>query len=216
MITDLDQVRQLVAIDADGATRSAVIEALASSRSLLQGHFALHRGRHATTALRFRGLGHDPAALRVIAKALVTPDWDLRGTVLLSPESSGFFLADALARMHGGLPHAIAQTDLRRMPTRTLLSGAIQPNDRVVIVNDVANSGASVDVLRELIVERGAFAHGVLVFGVVGVTEFHAYCDRWKLPRRHLLTANWQLFTPEVDCPGCARREPAIPIAEFV
>jgi orotate phosphoribosyltransferase len=219
MSSSTETPSQLVTVDADQAAQVIVLRHLAQPSALIRGHFALHRGRHSTTALRFRDIGRDPEFMRTVIDALVAhaPDELARafaGAKVLTPESSGLFLGRALAARYG-TPHVVAQTDLRRRPTKTLLSGAIQPNDRVVLVNDVGSTGASLDPLRELVAERGGLAVGVVLFAVVGGDGIEKYCATWHLPSRWLVTARWDTYAPE-RCPGCRAGEPLTPVAEFV
>jgi len=218
VISTSEQVARLVTVDANDATQGAILQVLAQSRALLSGHFALHRGRHSTTALRFRGIGSDAVFMRTVVDALVEQvpedvEQALAGAKLLTPESSGFFLGRALAARYRA-SHVIAQTDLRRLPMKTLLAGTIRPNDRVVLVNDVASTGTSLDALRQLVAERGGLAVAVLLFGVVGSAAVTEYCARWQLPAHWLVTARWDTFAPEL-CPGCKAGEPLISVAEF-
>jgi adenine/guanine phosphoribosyltransferase-like PRPP-binding protein len=138
---------------------------------------------------------------------------ELAGAKLLTPESAGFFLGRALA-MRYGRPLVVAQTDLRRLPTPALRSGVIQPNDRVVLVNDVARTGTSLDALRELVVEHGGRVAAVVLFGVVGSAAVTEYCARWHLPSHWLVTARWETYAPE-GCPGCKTGEPLSSIVEL-
>lgn len=219
MTSSSEQLARFVAVDADEAVQAIITRALAESHALLTGHFALHRGRHATTALRFRGVGRDRGFLRVALDAILARAPDdltraLAGAKVLTPESSGLFLGRALAA-HYQTAHVVAQTDLRRLPTRALLAGTIRPNDRVVLVNDVASTGASLEPLRQLVAERGGLAVGVVLFAVVGAAAVTEYCAKWQLPSHWLVTARWETYAPDV-CPGCKAGEPLVPVAEFV
>lgn len=219
MASPSESIARLVTVDADDAMRDGILQRLAASRAVLTGHFALHRGRHSTTALRFRGVGRDPQFMRDVVEAIVARASSeivdaLPGATLLTPQSSGFFLGRALAARYR-TPHVVAQTDLSRRPIRTLLSGAIRPRDRVILVNDVASTGASLDPLREIVTERGGLTAGVVLFAVVGRTEFESYCAKWQLASRWLVTARWETYAPEV-CPGCKAGDPLIPVTEFV
>ena len=212
------QVARLITIDTNEATRSTILRVLARSRALLTGHFAFHRERHSANALRFRGVARDPTFVRDVVEAIIagapsSVEHALAGAKLLAPESSGSFLGRALATRYAR-PLVVAQTDLRRLPTKALLSGSIQPNDRVVLVNDVASTGASLDVLRQLVAERGGLAVAVVLFGVIDSAAVTAYCARWQLPSHWLVTARWETNSPQV-CPGCKAGEPLIPVAEF-
>jgi len=212
-------VERLVSIDAAPVTEALIRGLLERSRAVLDGHFALHRDRHAGNALRFRGIGRDPELLASVLDAIdarlpAAVRAALQNAKILAPESAGFFLGRGLATRHG-LPLVVAQTNLRRLPTRTLLSGALEPNDRVVLVNDVATTGASLDVLRELVAERGALTVGAVLFGVVGDVAFRAYCDRLQLPAHWLVTAHWRTWA-SAGCPKCLAHEPLVPVAELV
>ncbi|HEY0478055.1 MAG TPA: hypothetical protein VGD37_11050 [Kofleriaceae bacterium] len=214
--TDLTR---LVTVDADEAAQDVLLRRLTQSSALLTGHFALHRGRHSTAALRFRGLGRDPVFMRTAIDAIVARAPEeltraLAGAKVLTPESSGFFLGRALAARHG-TSHVVARTDLRRLPTKTLVAGAIEPNDRVVLANDIASTGASLERLRELVVERGGLVVGVVLFAAIGSAGIQQYAARWQLPSRWLVTAQWKTYSPEI-CPGCRAGEPLISVTEFV
>jgi orotate phosphoribosyltransferase len=218
VISTSEQAARLVTVDVNDAIRGKILQVLARSRALLAGHFALHRGRHATSALRFRGIGRDPAFVGEVVDALVAKlpaevQRELPSAKLLTPASAGFFLGRALATRYGR-PLVVAQTDLRRLPAKTLRSGVIQPNDRVVLVNDVASTGTSLDALRELVVERGGRVVAVVLFGVVDSPAVTAYCARWQLPSHWLVTARWETYAPEV-CPGCQAGEPLVSVAEL-
>jgi orotate phosphoribosyltransferase len=216
-----EQVARLISVDANEAMQETILQALARSHALLTGHFALHRGRHAANALRFRGMGRDPASARAVTEAIIARAPDavthaLAGAKLLTPESAGFLLGRALAIRYQ-VPHVVAQTDLRRLPTKALRAGVIQPNDRVVLVNDVASTGASLDILRELVAERGGRAVAVVLFGVAGsaaAAAVTAYCARWQLPAHWLVSARWDTYAPE-GCPGCQAGQPLSSVAEL-
>ena len=213
-----EQVARLLSVDVNEATQETILQVIARSHALLTGHFILHRGRHATNALRFRGIGRDPASARAVTEAIIARAPDvvthaLAGAKLLTPESAGFLLGRALATRYQ-VPHVVAQTDLRRLPAKVLRAGVIQPNDRVVLVNDVASTGASLDILRELVAERGARAVAVVLFGVVGSAAVAAYCARWQLPAHWLVTARWDTYAPE-GCPGCKAGQPLSSVTEL-
>jgi adenine/guanine phosphoribosyltransferase-like PRPP-binding protein len=216
---ELDGLSELIDINAPAGVRTSVADALSAAKAVVKGHFALHAHRHAVHALRFRGIARDPLALETVVDVL---DAQLPGSIasqfpgakVLSPESAGFFLGNELARRRDA-ELVICQTDMRRLPTTSLLSGAIQPNDRVVIVNDVAGTGASLDALRNVAAERGALLVGAVLFGVVQPDRFRDECERLDLPYHWLVTGKWTTHAPRVDCPGCMANLPLMPIAEL-
>lgn len=215
-----DRMKDWIEIRASEASRQEIAARLRASRAILDGHFVLHRGHHATMALKFRGVARQAATLDAIVSALFEQMPErladaLPGAKILSPETSGFFLGSAIAR-RSGATLAVSQTDLRRLPTRSLLAGSIQANERVFIVNDVAGTGASIDLLRELVAERHARLQGIILFGVVDDESFRSYCARLDVPVHWLVTAHWRPHTADLDCPGCKAGSPLVPIAEIL
>ena len=195
---------------------AAVEAAIDRTGAILHGHFALRRELHIDTAVRFRAIGRDVDALTLIASQLAAlASWSWPGARVLSPESAGFFLGAAIARLHG-LAHAVDETDVRRQPIASLAAGEIAPGDRVVLVNDVGATGAGLEPMLELIAQRGAQPIGVLLFAVVGADAFTAWCDRRGLPGHYLTIARWGELEPgAATCAGCAAALPLVPVTEF-
>jgi adenine/guanine phosphoribosyltransferase-like PRPP-binding protein len=205
-----------LAINPAVADPAAVAAAIARTGAILHGHFALRRELHIDTAVRFRAIGRDPDALALIAAQLAgLASWSWDRVRVLAPESAGFFLGAAVARLRG-VPHAVVETDARRLPTGTLATGEIAAGDRVVLVNDVGSTGAGFEPMLELIAERGARAIGVLLFTVVGADAFAAWCARRGLVGHHLTVARWGELPPgAATCAGCAAALPLVPVTEF-
>lgn len=218
VVSDLDELRTLLTVDPAVPDAAGVIDDLARTRSVLRGHFALRRGQHTRTALRFRAIGRDGAALEASARRVSDlATWDWANVKILSPESAGFFLGAALAKLHAA-PHAVAQTDLMRAPTDRLVTGSpeLARDERVVLVNDVASSGASLDPLRDLAARSGARVIGACLFSVVGFADFSAYCHRHRLVHVAITVAHWPLMPPGAQsCSGCESHESVVPIAEL-
>jgi adenine/guanine phosphoribosyltransferase-like PRPP-binding protein len=136
--------------------------------------------------------------------------------MLLSPESSGFFLAHALGKCLGAEDVAVAKIDVRRRPRTSLRVGQIVPGRPVVIVNDVVTSGASLEPLLAIAAEAGAPVAGVLVFGTLSDTRFKQFLNRHDLAATWLVSAVWQTHAPGgATCPQCAAGEELMPVAEL-
>lgn len=208
--------RPALTVHPDVDDAAAVASAIDRTGAILHGHFALRRELHIDTAVRFRAIGRDADALAVIANQLAAlARWSWAGARVLSPESAGFFLGAAIARLHG-LPHAVVQTDVRRLPIASLATGELAAGDRVVLVNDVGSTGAGLEPMLELIAQRGAQPIGVLLFAVVGADAFTAWCDRRGLPGHFLTIAQWGELTPgAATCAGCAAEAPLVPVTAF-
>ena len=211
----LDEVREVVVVTPRRGLPELMHRALADTGALLHGHFGLHGGKHTDYFIRFRALSRSAELLGLVADHLVTRvDADV--TTVIVPESAGFFLGDALAKRLGATI-AVARTDLQRRPARSLYNGAILKTDRVLVVNDVVTTGASLEPLLDLVADRGATVSGVLVFGALDGPGFRAILNRRQVPGDHLLEAGpaWVLRTPD-ECPACARGDlPLLPAAEL-
>ena len=205
-----------LACTASPSTASQLFSAIDETNALLPGHFALQRQRHSAMALRFRAIARDSNALALAAGALIKQtQWSWAEVTIVSPETAGFFLGAAIAKQVG-CPHAVVQTDMRRLPTNRLVAGTIPKGAPVVVVNDVASTGTTLDPIRELIQQSGATFLGVLAFAVVGPAEFLAYGNRYSAQVAWSMAARWSAVEPGPStCDGCQRKLPLLPIAEF-
>lgn len=147
----------------DASLRDASVEALfARSGALLDGHFLLKSGRHAGRYLeKFLVLQHPPFAVelcRRMADALAPYE----PTLVVGPTTGGVLLAHEVARQLGGSVRGIFAEPVAG-GGRVLRRGwAVNAADRVVIVDDILTTGASlvetVDAVRSSGVEPLAAA----------------------------------------------------------
>lgn len=189
-IKDRDQVEQLVNIDLYSESKAKVIDIIAESRAILDGHFSFG-DYHSQYFLRFRAIGNSSLHRRencnYLAKLLVeqtriNPDEDTPLRVL-SPSSSGFFLAHAVAKMfvhdEDNAFKKLVLTQLGYMDRRPVDggsfvsgSGNINPGNRVVVVNDIDHTGESIDRLIKMARRREATVEAVLVFATCNNAQF--------------------------------------------
>jgi orotate phosphoribosyltransferase len=211
----LEEARAVVVVTPRRGLPELMHRALADTGALLHGHFGLHGGKHTEYFIRFRALSRSPQLLGLVADHLVSRIEPDVGTVIV-PESAGFFLGDALAQRLGA-NIAVARTDLQRRPARSLYNGSIRAGDRVLVVNDVVTTGASLEPLLDLAADHDATVTGVLVFGALDGPGFRAILNRRGVPGDHLLEAGpaWTLHPPDL-CPACVRGDlPLLPAAEL-
>jgi orotate phosphoribosyltransferase len=213
--SSLDEIRRAVAVLASPGLPDFMHEILLKSHAVLEGHFALQSGAHAEKFLRFRNIGRDRQLVDEVARRLKSClDFDVSGTVVLSPESAGFFLGEAFARLNN-LDLAIAQIDGRRAPIQQLRAGAISQGTRVLIVNDVATTGESLTTLHKLALSHGATVAGIVVFSTLDGRTLNARLADWGVPGRFLVEARWPTFRPG-ECPRCAETKmPPFPATEL-
>lgn len=214
-ITNLEEIRAAVSVLPSPGLPEFVHQILLSSRAVLEGHFALQSGAHAEKFLRFRNLGRDRSLVDEIARRIhATLDFDVSDTVVLAPESAGFFLGEAFARIHH-LKLAVAQISDRRAPRSALRSGELVRGARVLLINDVATTGGSLSTLHDLARSSGAEVAGAVVFSTLDGKAYNARLNAWGIPGRFLVEARWPTFRPD-ECPRCSENKlPSFPASEL-
>jgi orotate phosphoribosyltransferase len=148
----------------DADLREASVESLfASAGALLDGHFLLKSGRHAGRYLeKFLVLQHPRYGVelcRRFAEALR----HYAPTLVVGPTTGGVLLSFETARQLGGSVRAAFAEPADRGGGRTFRRGwSIAPDERVVIVDDILTTGASlietIDAVRAAGVEPLAAA----------------------------------------------------------
>ncbi|MCE7889517.1 MAG: hypothetical protein DYH12_07445 [Sorangiineae bacterium PRO1] len=214
-ITDLKAVERQVRFEGSPAQKAILLEILASAGALMRGHFVLLSGQHSSHFLRFRALGKNASHLQRIAGTL-TGRMEEAGIVsdaILSPESAGYLLGDALSVVTGA-QLAVARLDSQRRPTTELALGKMKPGARVVLVNDIVTSGSSMDTLCALVEASGGKVTGVVAFATASSKVFHRWCRARDVPGLFLFEALWDLWNPS-NCEMCNANDPAIPAAEL-
>ena len=183
----------------DASLRDASVEHLFErSGALLDGHFLLKSGRHAARYLeKFLVLQHPPIAVelcRRLAGAL-TP---YGPTLVVGPTTGGVLLSFETARQLGGGVRAAFAEPVPEGGRAMRRGWPIDPGERVVVVDDILTTGASLLETLEAVRAAGAepVAAAVLVDrstepAEVGV-PLHAL-DRIEIP-------SWE---PNA-CPLCA------------
>jgi orotate phosphoribosyltransferase len=184
------------------STVEAIFEAAGAVRD---GHFLLKSGRHAGRYLeKFAVLQHPAYAVelsRRLADALVAHD----PSVVVGPTTGGVLLAFEGARQLGDrLGHPVRGIFAEPSPAgRELRRGfQIGPADRVVLVDDVLTTGAS---LRETATAVRAAGGEPLAAAVI--MDRSGVAGRLGLPVTALGAVDIPSWPPE-DCPLCAAGEP--------
>jgi orotate phosphoribosyltransferase len=211
-INSPDEVAKLVAFRCAPERVGHVRAVLAESGILLRGHFQLHSGLHSEYFLRVRGLAAQPRLLDELAGELLAlvPGHGAQGVVC--PESAGFTLGDAIARL-AGIPVAVMKADINRRPSGELRAGTIAPAALVLLVNDIASSGTSLRLLHRAALAHGARVERVLTLSAVGPGALKAANDA-GLTGSWLMEGQWPLV-PSERCELCKHNVPLILSAEL-
>ncbi len=130
--------------------------------ALLEGDFVLRSGRHSKYYLDKYLFETQPTLLRELAKRFarfVTDDVDR----IAGAELGGIALAAATA-LETGKPFVIVRNSKKAdYGTGKLIEGALEPGERVLLVEDVATSGGQAVEACRVLEEAGAAVVGVVV-----------------------------------------------------
>ncbi|HSJ00769.1 MAG TPA: orotate phosphoribosyltransferase [Patescibacteria group bacterium] len=185
--------------DADASLRDASVESLFErSGALLDGHFLLKSGRHAGRYLeKFLVLQHPPIGVELCRRfaAALAP---FAPTLVVGPTTGGVLLSFETARQLGASVRA-AFAEPASGGGRSLRRGwPVAPDERVVLVDDILTTGASLVETVEAVRAAGVepLAAAVIVDRSVGPVEVglavHAL-GRVEIP-------SWEA----AECPLCA------------
>jgi len=167
---------------------------------LRKGHFLLTSGLHSDQYLQCALLLQYPQYAEPVCRALAAPFADQRVDVVIGPALGGIVVAYETARALGArYIHAE-----REEGVMTLRRGfAIQPGERVLVVEDVVTTGGSVKEVIHLVKQAG----GELV-GVASIVDRSGGRADFGVPFRPFIRLNVATYTPE-DCPLCRTGLPA-------
>lgn len=141
----------------DASLRAASVESLfASAGALLDGHFLLKSGRHAGRYLeKFLVLQHPAYGVelcRRFAEALAPYD----PTLVVGPTTGGVLLAFETARQLGGSVRAAFAEPVDSGGRAMRRGWAVEAEERVVLVDDILTTGASLVETVEAVRAAGA------------------------------------------------------------
>lgn len=178
---------------------TVILEHLKSTGAFLEGHFVLTSGRHSPHYIeKFRVFEH-PRMTALLCESIVSAHADAGITVVVGPVTGGIILAHEVARQLGVRAMFTERVD----GAMTFRRGFhLEPEDRVLIVEDIVTTGGSVKEVIEVVRATGASILGVayLVDRSGGTTDF-------GVPSRPLLTLDVVTYPPD-HCPLCASGVP--------
>ncbi|MCA1584018.1 MAG: orotate phosphoribosyltransferase [Acidobacteria bacterium] len=169
------------------------------SGALLDGHFQLSSGRHSPGYLQCALVLQHPRDAEAIGACLGAAVRTLEPTVILSPALGGIVIGQEVARA-AGVRALFAE---RQDGSLTLRRGfALEPDDRVLIVEDVVTTGGSTRETMQV-----ARAAGATVVGACAIVDRSGGAHGLDVPFRALLSIELPTYLPEA-CPLCAQGRP--------
>jgi len=178
-----------------------VIERFRRTGALLEGHFILSSGLHSPKYLQCALLLQYPAEAMRFGQALAEHFRDQRIETVAAPAIGGIVIGYEVARQ---LDARFIWTE-REAGRMTLRRGfAVQPHERVLVVEDVITTGGSTRETIETLRDAGA-----LVVGAASIIDRSSGNADVGAPRIALATLDVPSFTPAA-CEACARGEQAI------
>jgi len=178
-----------------------ILDRFRRAGGLLEGHFRLTSGLHSPGYLQCALVLQHPAEAEACGVALAERTRGLGIHLVLSPALGGIVIGQEVGRALGVRAIFAERQDGRL----TLRRGfAIQPGERVLVVEDVVTTGGST---RETI--EVARAAGARVAGAAAIIDRSGGHQELDVPFHALAVVSLPVYQPEA-CPLCARGEPVV------
>lgn len=180
-------------------TTDELLDLYRQSGALLDGHFRLTSGLHSPGYLQCALVLQHPQHAEALGRAIADRVRDVRATVVLSPALGGIVIGQEVGRALG--VRAIFAE--RQDGTLALRRGfALDPRDRVLVVEDVMTTGGSTRETMQV-----AAAAGGQVVGAASIVDRSGGTIRFDVPFTTLLEIALPTYEPD-KCPLCAQRLP--------
>lgn len=183
------------------AIQAHALEIFRRSGAFLEGHFILTSGLHSPHYVeKFRVLEHPTLTAELCVH--IADMWRDKGiTVVVGPVTGGVILAHEVGRQLGVRAMFTERVDGVMLLRRGF---ALEPEDRVLLVEDVVTTGGSIIEVRDVVQATGAEVAGLayLVDRSAGRAEF-------GVPAVPLITLDVITYQPDA-CPLCAAGSTAV------
>jgi len=170
------------------------------ARALLHGHFLLSSGLHSDTFLQAARVLQAPRVAEQLCSALADRWRSAEPGVVIGPATGGIILAYEVARQFTARALFAEQRDGRMTLGRGFY---LSPQERVLVVDDVITTGASVRATGDLVEALGAEVVGV------GCLADRGGGMGLPWPCRGLLHLAPKEYRPE-ECPQCRQGVPLV------
>ena len=169
--------------------------------ALLEGHFRLTSGLHSPGYLQCALVLQHPREAEACGAEIAARVKDLKPQVVLSPALGGIVIGQEVGRALGVRAIFAERQDGKLSLRRGF---ALEPRERVLVVEDVVTTGMST---RETI--EVARAAGATVVGAASIIDRSGGQQSLDVPFQALATVSLPTYQPE-SCPLCAAGQPVV------
>ena len=182
-------------------TQKRVMEILQEAGVLLEGHFKLTSGRHSNKYLQCAKIFRNTKYSEELCAALAEQYQNDNVQIVIGPAMGAVQMAYEVSRP---LHCENFFTERDENGKMTLRRGfAVNPGDRVLVVEDVVTPGGSVREVIDLVKEAGG-----IVVGVGSIVDRTGGKIDFGVPFRSVISVDVQSWEPE-NCPLCKAGAPA-------
>jgi len=179
---------------------NSTLETFREAGAYLNGHFRLTSGLHSSEYLQSALVLQHPVFAERLGRSLA--ESMPKGQVVASPALGGLIIGHEVARAMGARFVFTERDPAGKMVLRRGFS--LDPQETVVVVEDVVTTGGSTREVIELVQ-----ASGVQVLGVGSIIDRSGGKVDLGVPRVALATLNAVAWTPE-ECPLCKQGLPVV------
>jgi orotate phosphoribosyltransferase len=166
-----------------------------------EGHFLLTSGLHSTAYIQSALILQHPKEAAALAAALAERMRQPNPNVVLGPALGGIIIAHEVARALGVRAIFAERSDGRMALRRGF---AVEPGERVLVVEDVITTGGSAQEVARLVQDAG----GILI-GVAALVDRSGGRVRFTAPHAALISLDLPVY-PADACPLCRRGDPVV------
>jgi orotate phosphoribosyltransferase len=168
------------------------------SGALVKGHFLLTSGRHSDMILQIAKVFTKASCCEKLSKELASR-FDEPVDIVIGPALGGVILAYEVARQLAAV-NIYCEREEGRMKLKRGFT--IKRGQKVLIVEDVVTTGASLNEVLELVKKAGGktIGIGVIVDRALGAVDFGVRMES-------LVQLDIASFAPD-ECPMCEQKEP--------
>lgn len=176
-----------------------MMELLLESGVLVKGHFLLTSGRHSGQYLQIAQAFAHPKLSEKLAVELSKRFCDENVDIVIGPALGGVILSYEVARQMDAISIYCERVNGRMKLRRGF---GVQPGQRVLIVEDVVSTGASLNETIELVQEAGGHivGIGVIIDRTLGGVDF-------GIRMESIIELDLESY-PVDECPMCQNGEP--------